>query len=47
MANSNKLTVPLPKNFKTFAHPKLGYPTVAVGVVVMNDSERGPRQAVC
>ena len=45
-ANSNKQTVPLPKNSETFAHLKVGYPKVAVGVVTMHDIERGLTQAV-
>ena len=46
MANSNKLTVSSPKNSGIFAHPKVGYPTVAVRMAAMNDDERDPRQAV-
>ena len=45
-ANSNKQTVPLPKNSETFAHLKVGYPTVAMCVVVMNGGKKGQRQTV-
>ena len=44
MANLNKLTVPSPESYGTLAHVSVRYTNVAVGVVAMNDGERGLRQ---
>ena len=46
MANSNKITVPLPKNYGTLAHFSVVYQNDDVGVVAINNGKWGLRQAV-